>query len=82
MIKNNNVIIEAVSRRCPVKQKQPPKVFCKKGVLRTFAKFTGNHLCQVLFFNKVAGFVNFAKFLGTPFSQNSSGWLLLKKVFL
>ena len=25
-----------------------------KGVLKTFAKFTGKHLCQSLFFNKVA----------------------------
>ena len=30
-------------------------MFCKKGVLRNFAKFTGNHLLQSLFFNKVAG---------------------------
>ena len=27
----------------------------KKGVLRNFAKFAGKHLCQSLFFNKVAG---------------------------
>ena len=32
-----------------------PEVFCKKGVLRNFAKFTGKHQCQSLFFNKVAG---------------------------
>ena len=31
-----------------------PKVFCKKGFLRNFAKFIGKHLCQSLFFNKVA----------------------------
>ena len=36
---------EAVSQRCSV----------RKGVLRNFAKFTGKHLCQSLFFNKVAG---------------------------
>ena len=30
-----------------------PEVFCKKGVLRNFAKFTGKHLCQRPFFNKV-----------------------------
>ena len=30
-------------------QKQPPKVFCKKGALRNFAKLTGKHLCQTLF---------------------------------
>ena len=27
----------------------------RKGVLRNFAKFTGKHLCQSLFFNKAAG---------------------------
>ena len=32
-----------------------PEVFCKKGVLRNFTKFTGKHLYQRLFFNKVAG---------------------------
>ena len=32
-----------------------PEVFCKKGVPRNFAKFTGKHLCQRFFFNKVAG---------------------------
>ena len=31
------------------------EMFCKKGVLRNFTKFTGIHLCQGLFFNKVAG---------------------------
>ena len=29
-------------------------MFCEKGVLRNFAKFTGKHLCQSLFFNNVA----------------------------
>ena len=27
-----------------------PEVFCKKGVLKDFAKFIGKHLCQRLFF--------------------------------
>ena len=64
----------------------------KKGVLRNFAKFTGKHLCQSLFFNKVAGLgpatllkkrlwhrwfpLNLAKSLRTPFLQNTSGLLL------
>ena len=30
-----------------------PEVFCRKGVLRNFAKFTDKHLCQSLFLNKV-----------------------------
>ena len=33
----------------------PLEVFYKKDVLKNFAKFTGKHLCQGLFFNKVAG---------------------------
>ena len=41
----NPEFTEAVIRRCSV----------KKGVLRNFEKFTGKHLCQNLFFNKVAG---------------------------
>ena len=32
-----------------------PEVFCKKGVFKNFTKFTGKHLRQNLFFNKVAG---------------------------
>ena len=36
-------------------QKQPSKFSIKKGVLKRFAKSTGKHLCQSLFFNKVAG---------------------------
>ena len=31
------------------------EVFCKKVILRNFAKFTGKRLCQSFFFNKVAG---------------------------
>ena len=30
------------------------ELFCKKSVLRNYAKFTGNHPCQSLLFNKVA----------------------------
>ena len=29
-------------------QKQPPEVFCKKFVLKNYAKSTGEHLCQSL----------------------------------
>ena len=36
------------------KQKHPPEVFVRNGVLRNFTKFTWKHLCQRLFFNKVA----------------------------
>ena len=64
-----------------------PEVFCKKGVLRNFAKFTGKHLCQRLFFSKVKKRlcqgcfpVNFAKSLRTPFFTEHLQWLLLKNV--
>ena len=59
-----------------------PVVLCKKGDPRNFAKFTGKHLYQSHFFNKVAGLrpttllkkrlwhrcfpVNFVKFVRTP----------------
>ena len=54
-----------------IRRSSRPEVFCKKAVLRNFAKFTGKHLCQSLFLNKVLGHrcfpVNFAKFLRTAF---------------
>ena len=74
-------------------QKQPPEGFCKKRCSQKFPKIHRKNLCQSLVFNKVAGPrpatllkkrlwhscfpVNFAKFLRTPFLQNTSGRLLL-----
>ena len=73
-------------RRCSV----------RKGVLGNFEKFTGNHLCQSLFLDKVAGLrpatllkmklwhkcfpVSFAKFLRIPFLHNTCGRLLLDRI--
>ena len=70
-----------------------PEVFYKKGVLRNFAKLTGKHLCQSLFFKKSASVrpatlllmrlwhqcfpVNFAKFLRTSFFMEHLLWLPL-----
>ena len=75
--------LEAVAQRCSV----------RKGVPRNFGKFTGKHLCQSLFFNKVVGLrpatllkkrlwhrcfpMNFPKFLRTPFLTEHLRWLLL-----
>ena len=42
-----------------VSNKQPPEVFCRKGVLRNCTKFTEKHLCQSLPLNKVTGCVEF-----------------------
>ena len=70
-----------------------PEAFCKKCVLRDFAKFKGKRLCQILLFNKVVGLrsanllkkslwhrcfpVNSAKFLRTTFFTEHIRWLLL-----
>ena len=51
--KNKTLVIAAknyAERDIKVSWKQPPEVF------RNLTKFTGKHLCQSLFFNKVAGF--------------------------
>ena len=37
-------------------QKQPPVVFCKKGVLKNFSNFTGKHLCRSIFLIKLDAF--------------------------
>ena len=63
-----------------------PEVFCKKAVLRNFAKFKGERLCQGLFLKKVAGLrlwyrcflVNFVKFLRAPLFIEHLWWLLLQ----
>ena len=34
-------------------KKQPPEVFCKKCALKSFANFTGKHLCWSLFLIKL-----------------------------
>ena len=58
-----------------------PEVFCKKGVLRNFTKFTGKHLCQSLFFNKGLWHryfpENFVKFIRRPFFIEHLWWLHL-----
>ena len=73
-----------------------PEVFCKNGVLKNFATFTGKHLCQSLFVIKLqpntCNFiekrlwhrcfpVNFVKFLGTPFFIEQLWWLLLDEMW-
>ena len=74
-------------------QKQPSEEFFKKSVRRNFAEFTKKHLYQNLFFDKVklcrsttslkaslyrrCFLVNFAKFVRTPFLQNTRGRLVL-----
>ena len=64
-----------------------PELFCKKDVLRNFTKFAGKHLCQRLFFNKVAGLrhrslaqafsCEFCEISKNTFYKKHSWWLLL-----
>ena len=61
------LILMAMSMMTPIRSSRT-EVFCKRVVLRNFAKFTAKHLCQSLFFNKVAG---------TPFIIEHLWWLLL-----
>ena len=51
---NNNRETMAKHVACKSSRAQ---VFCKKGALRNFTKFTGKNLCQSLFFSKVAGLI-------------------------
>ena len=76
--------------------KQLSQLLYKKSVFKIFAKFARRHLCQSLFFNKVAGLksstllkkmlwhrcfpVNFVKFLRTSFLWNTSRSLLLDSI--
>ena len=72
-----------------------PDVFCKKGVLRNFAKFIGKHLCRSLYLNKVANPtllkqrpqrryfpVTFAQFLRKSFLTEHLGWLLVSLLLI
>ena len=70
-----------------------PKLFCRKDVLKNFAKFGRKDLCQSLCFNKAAGHrpatllkrrlwyrcfpVNFVKFLQISFLREHLRWILL-----
>ena len=53
-------------------QKQPPEIFCKKGVLKSFAKCKGKHVCWRLLNCRPESL------LRTPFFTEHVRWLLLK----
>ena len=48
-------------QKCALNRSSRSEVFCKKGGLRNFVKFTGKHLCQSLFFNEGPQACNFIK---------------------
>ena len=76
------------TKRGTTKGRSHQEVFCEKGVLESFTKFTGKHLCWSLFFNKVAGLrpesllkkrlqyrcfpLNLVKFFKNSFFKNTS----------
>ena len=77
---NNFSIINNYLAKQHVIRSSCPEVFCKKDVLRNFAKFTGKHLYQNSFLIKLQPRcfpVNSAKFLRTPFFKKHLRWLLL-----
>ena len=65
---NNQTETEAVIQRCSA-----------ENLFLEISQNSQENTCA-LFFNKVAP-LNFEKFLKTPFSQNTSGRLLLNKSF-
>ena len=82
-----------IKSKSNIERSSRPELFCEKGVLRNFTKFTWKHLCQSLFFDKFAGLrpatllkrrlwhtcfpVNFVKFLRTPIFIEHIWWLRL-----
>ena len=88
----NKVSVKKIVRVC-IYSRTAEAVTRKKGVLKNFAKFTGKHLCQSLYFDKVArlrlwqkkhwhrGFtVNYENFLRISFLKKHLRWLLLALV--
>ena len=73
------IYVKKVKSSCLSFRSSCPKVFCKKGVFRNFAKFIRKHLCNFIkkrLWNRCFP-VNFAKFLRTSFLKETVRWLLL-----
>ena len=89
----NEELLSSSKTRVALYRGSRPEVLYKKGISKKFPKFTGKHLRQSVFFNKVASFrlatlfkkilchrcfsVNFTKFLRTTFFVEHLRWLLL-----
>ena len=84
-----NIFWQNTSGWLLLKFRSSRQVFCKNGVLKNFAKFTGKYICQSLFFNKIADMRPatllkrgswqryFTKFLQAPIFIEHLWWLLL-----
>ena len=57
--------------KCPHTTSSHQRCYMKKGVLKNFPKFTGKHLCQSLFFNKVVGLTPLAQVFPCEFCEIS-----------
>ena len=81
-----NAATRLVFRILPIIRSSRPEVFCEKGVLRNFAKFTGKHAAPATLLKKRLCHrcfpVNFVKFLRTPFFTEHIWWLLLNHLTL
>ena len=51
----DNLFLLLCCRNVRISEAVVRKLFCKKGVLKTFTKFAGKHPCQSLILKKVAG---------------------------
>ena len=94
MVSKQIKICAKFNRRIQVQQKDTEAAnFFKTGVLKSFANFTGKHLCWSLFLIKVAGLrsvtllkrdsntcfpVKFAKILRTHFFKEDLRWMLIQ----
>ena len=90
LLNSETMILEIIFR---ILRSTHQRYSVKKGVLGNFAKSTGKHLCQSLFFNKVKGLrpatlvkerlwywcflVSFGKFSKKTFLRNTYGQLLM-----
>ena len=93
MLKHFHIFIQKwmtkISRRKGMIKSSRPEVLLRKGVLKTCSKFTGEHPCRSVISIKLL--CNFVKIplrhrcspvtllhiFRTPFSKNTSGWMLL-----
>ena len=57
-------------------------MFLKKGVLKIYSKFTGEHPSRSVISIKLLSHVNLLHIFRTPFPKNTSGWLLLLSLVL
>ena len=58
------IVFRVLLRKVLINRSSRPEVFCEKGALKNFTKFTGKHMWQSLFFNKVVKFFKSNFYIG------------------